>query len=101
MWGSATRRKERKERKERRKGSRIFLLSKKVFFGKVGLGARMKGRKTRSLKKEEKRHEKQKRRYRKEGGVFQRGLSTHIEKTWGKIFILERGIGKEKQALLL
>ena len=48
MWGSATRR---KEMKERRKGSRIFLFSKKVFFGKVGLAARMKGRKTRSLKK--------------------------------------------------
>ena len=45
MWGSATRRKERKERKERRKGSRIFLFSKKVFFGKVGLAARMKRRK--------------------------------------------------------
>ena len=41
------------------------------------------------------------RRYRKEGGVFQKGLSAHIEKTWGKRFILERGIGKEKQALLL
>ena len=47
MWGSATRR---KEMKERRKGSRIFLFSKKVF-GKVGLAARMKGEKTRSLKK--------------------------------------------------
>ena len=100
MWVSATRRKERKEWKERRKGSRIFLFSKKIFCGKVGLAACMKGRKTRSLKKE-KRHENKRRRYRKEGGVFQRGLSAHIEKTWGKIFIMERGIGKEKQALLL
>ena len=78
--------------KEKRKGSRIFLFSKKVFFGKVGLAARIK---------RGERHQKQRRRYRKERGVFQRGLSTHIEKTWGKRFILERGIGKEKQALLL
>ena len=50
MWGSATRRKEKKERKEMRKGSRIFLFSKMVSFGKVGLAAERKGRKTRSLK---------------------------------------------------
>ena len=37
------RRKEKKERKERRKGSRIFLFSKMVSFGKVGLAARMRG----------------------------------------------------------
>ena len=35
MWGSATRR---KEMKERRKGSRIFLFSKKVFW-KSGTGS--------------------------------------------------------------
>ena len=100
MWGSTTRRKERKERKERRKGSRIFLFSKKVFFGKVGLAARMKGRKTRSLERE-KMDEKQRRRDRKEGGFFRGDFSAHIGKTWGKRFIRERGIGKEKRTLLL
>ena len=73
MWGSTTRR---KERKERRKGSRIFLFSKKVFFGKVGLAARMKGRKTRSLERG-KMDEKQRRRDRKEGGVSEGTLRTH------------------------
>ena len=74
--------------------------AKKVFFGKVGLAARMKGRKTRSLERG-KMDEKQRRRDRKEWGFFRGDFSAHIGKTWGKRFIRERGIGKEKRTLLL
>ena len=50
--------------------------AKKVFFGKVGLAARMKGRKTRSLERG-KMDEKQRRRDRKEGGFSEGTFRTH------------------------
>ena len=61
----------------------------------MGLAARMKGEKTRSLKKGKR--QKAEEEIKERRGVFQTELSAHIEKTWGKRFILERGIGKEKQ----
>ena len=75
MWVSATRRKEKKEMKEKRKGSRIFLFSKKVFFGKVGLAARIK---------RGERHQKQRRRDRKEGGFFRGDFQNTQRKGGGR-----------------
>ena len=100
MWGSTTRRKERKERKEWRKGSRIFLFSKKVFLGKSGIGS------THEIGEDQILWGKRKNTKRRGGeiekkGVFQRGLSEHTEERWRKRFILERGIGKKKRTLLL
>ena len=74
MWGSATRR---KEMKERRKGSRIFLFSKKVFW-KSGTGSTHEGGEDQILEE----GEKTKSRggdIGKKGGFSDRTFSTHRE----------------------